>query len=114
MLTVETEVNGDLQSTNEKGVLPWLVCQARRAGTRDFCSALAALVGPESLGHREDTLNRRQSPRQRLVVSEKESKIIIITAVCVYHQIEAGGWNAGMGIYCSCVTIKAVSETTNR
>jgi hypothetical protein len=27
-------------------VLPWLVHWARCAGTRDFCSALAALVGP--------------------------------------------------------------------
>jgi hypothetical protein len=32
LLTVETEVNGDSKSTNE--------------GTRDFCPALAALVGP--------------------------------------------------------------------
>jgi hypothetical protein len=29
-----------------KGVLPWLVHWACHAGTRDFCSALAALVGP--------------------------------------------------------------------
>ncbi len=29
-----------------KGVLPWLVRWACRAGTRDFCSALAALIGP--------------------------------------------------------------------
>jgi hypothetical protein len=43
LLTVETEVNGDSKSTNEKGVPPWLV---RCAGTIDFCSALAALVGP--------------------------------------------------------------------
>jgi hypothetical protein len=28
-----------------KGVLPWLVCWARCAGTRDFCPAMAALVG---------------------------------------------------------------------
>jgi hypothetical protein len=34
------------QSGQIKGVLPWLVCWACRAGTRDFCSALAALVGP--------------------------------------------------------------------
>jgi hypothetical protein len=27
-----------------KGVLPWLYRWARRAGTRDFCPALAALV----------------------------------------------------------------------
>ncbi len=45
LLTVETGVNGDSKSTNEK-VLPWLVCWACRAGTRDFCSAWAALVGP--------------------------------------------------------------------
>ncbi len=29
-----------------KGSLSWLVRWARRAGTRDFCSALASLVGP--------------------------------------------------------------------
>jgi hypothetical protein len=29
-----------------KGVLSWLVFWACRAGTSDFCSALAALVGP--------------------------------------------------------------------
>jgi hypothetical protein len=29
-----------------KGVLPWLVRWAWRAGTRDFCSVLAALAGP--------------------------------------------------------------------
>jgi hypothetical protein len=29
-----------------KGILPWLVRLAHRAGTRDFCLALAALVGP--------------------------------------------------------------------
>ncbi len=29
-----------------KGVRPWLVSWACRAGTRDFCSTLAALVGP--------------------------------------------------------------------
>ncbi len=40
--TVETESKGD----SRKGVLPWLVRRASRAGTRDFCPALAALVGP--------------------------------------------------------------------
>jgi hypothetical protein len=29
-----------------KGLLPWLVRWARRAGTRDFYPALAALVSP--------------------------------------------------------------------
>ncbi len=29
-----------------KGILSWLVCWAGRADTRDFCSTLAALVGP--------------------------------------------------------------------
>jgi hypothetical protein len=43
LLTVETEVNGDSKSANEKG-LPWLVHWACREGTRDFCSAVAALV----------------------------------------------------------------------
>jgi hypothetical protein len=34
------------QRVQMKGVLPWLVRWACRASTRDFCSALAALVGP--------------------------------------------------------------------
>ncbi len=34
------------QRVQMKGVLPWLVRWASRADTRDFCSALAALVGP--------------------------------------------------------------------
>ncbi len=34
------------QRVQTKGVLPWLVRWACRAGTREFCSALAALVGP--------------------------------------------------------------------
>jgi hypothetical protein len=29
-----------------KGVLFWLFCWACRASTKEFCSALAALVGP--------------------------------------------------------------------
>jgi hypothetical protein len=43
LLTVETEANGDLWSTYERAY-PWLVRWARRAGTIDFCPALAALV----------------------------------------------------------------------
>jgi hypothetical protein len=43
LLTLETEANGDSESTNKKGFfLRWVP----RAGTRDFCPALAALVGP--------------------------------------------------------------------
>ncbi len=34
------------QGLQMKGVLPWLVCWACLAGSRDFCSSLAALVGP--------------------------------------------------------------------
>jgi hypothetical protein len=34
------------QGVQRKGVLPWLVCWACRASTRDFCPALDALVGP--------------------------------------------------------------------
>ncbi len=34
------------QTAQMKGVLPWLFDWACRASTRDFCSALAALVGP--------------------------------------------------------------------
>ncbi len=32
------------QGVQMKDVLPWLVCWAPRASTRDFCPALAALV----------------------------------------------------------------------
>ncbi len=35
-----------IQIVQMKGVLPWLVRWACHAGTRDFCSALAGLVGP--------------------------------------------------------------------
>jgi hypothetical protein len=41
LLTFETEANG----VQMKGALPWLVRWACWAGTRDFCPALAALVG---------------------------------------------------------------------
>ncbi len=44
LLTVETEINGYSNRTNERG--PFLVRWACHAGTRDFCSALATLVGP--------------------------------------------------------------------
>ncbi len=44
LLTVETEANRDLWSTNERG--PFLVRGAHRAGTRDCYPALAALVNP--------------------------------------------------------------------
>ncbi len=36
----------ETQRVQIKWVLPWLVTWDCRAGTRDFCSALAALVGP--------------------------------------------------------------------
>jgi hypothetical protein len=42
MLTVEWETQG----VHMKRGFSWLVLWACRAGTRDFCSALAALVGP--------------------------------------------------------------------
>jgi hypothetical protein len=50
--TAETKANGDSWSTGNylpvpvhmKGILSWLARWARRAGTRDFCSALAGLV----------------------------------------------------------------------
>jgi hypothetical protein len=45
LLTVDIEGMGT-QRVQMKGVLPWLVRWACRAGTRAFCSALAALVGP--------------------------------------------------------------------
>ncbi len=34
------------QGVHVKGVLPWLGRWVCRAGTRDFCPALAALIGP--------------------------------------------------------------------
>ncbi len=43
-LLIETEANRE--GVQMKGVLPWFVRWACRAGTREFCSALAALVGP--------------------------------------------------------------------
>ncbi len=43
--TVETQVNGDSESTNESNP-PRLVRWARCAGSRYFSSALAVLVGP--------------------------------------------------------------------
>jgi hypothetical protein len=45
LLTVETEVNGT-QRVQIKEVFPWLVRWACRAGTRDFCSALATSAVP--------------------------------------------------------------------
>ncbi len=44
LLTVELRRTGT-QRGQMKGVLSWLVRWACRAGTRDFCSAWAALVG---------------------------------------------------------------------
>jgi hypothetical protein len=44
LLLVETEVNGDSKSTNERG--PSLIGWACRAVKRYICSALVALVGP--------------------------------------------------------------------
>ncbi len=35
-----------IQRVQMKGVLPWLVRWAHRAGTLNFCHALAALMGP--------------------------------------------------------------------
>ncbi len=46
LLTIEPEMNRDSKSTNESAVLPWLDHWACPAGTRGFCSALAAIVGP--------------------------------------------------------------------
>jgi hypothetical protein len=45
LMTGETVANRDSRSSYER-ILPWLVDQARRAGTIDFSSALVALVGP--------------------------------------------------------------------
>ncbi len=46
-MTVENDANGDSSSTvHVQGVLFWMVRWARCAGPRDFCPALAAIVGP--------------------------------------------------------------------
>ncbi len=45
LLTVESEVNGVSEYVQIKEVLPWFVHLAYCASTRDFRSALAALVG---------------------------------------------------------------------
>jgi hypothetical protein len=44
LLTVETETNGDSKSTNELG--PSLVGSLGYSCRKDFCPALAGLVGP--------------------------------------------------------------------
>jgi hypothetical protein len=47
MKTLLTDENGKSKSNEHmKGVLPWLVRRACRAGTRDFFPALAAQDGP--------------------------------------------------------------------
>ncbi len=46
LLNVETVRQMGTQQVHMKGVLSWLVHWARCASTRDFCPALAALVGP--------------------------------------------------------------------
>jgi hypothetical protein len=48
-LTVETVVNEDSKSTNDKAPFLVMVRWACRAGTRDFCPALTDLVGPEKI-----------------------------------------------------------------
>jgi hypothetical protein len=40
------------QGVQMKGVLPWLVSWACRAGSIDFCYVFAALVGPVFFPHR--------------------------------------------------------------
>ncbi len=46
LLTVETEVNGDSKRTNESCLFLVGSLGIGRAGARDFCSVLAALVSP--------------------------------------------------------------------
>ncbi len=53
MLTVETEMNGDLKSTNERGSY---LGSLGRAGTRDFCSVLSALVSQYKIFFRQREL----------------------------------------------------------
>jgi hypothetical protein len=58
LLIVETEANGDSKNTNMNGVLPWLVCWARCAGTRDVWPAFAALLGPvQNIFSSQDTIS---------------------------------------------------------
>ncbi len=46
LLTIDNLCEWVLERVQMKGVLSWLVRWACHAGTRDFCLALAALVGP--------------------------------------------------------------------
>jgi|688.fasta_scaffold1541586_1 hypothetical protein len=64
LLTVETVENGDSKNTNMNGVLPWLVCWARCAGTRDVWPASAALVSPvQNFFSSQDTISVHSSRR---------------------------------------------------
>ncbi len=60
LLTVEAKTSGDLWSI--KRVLPWLVRWARRAGTRYFYPASAALISPVQNMFPHRTLSRAGSP----------------------------------------------------
>jgi hypothetical protein len=57
-----------------KGVLPWLVRLARRAGTRDFCLALAAIVSP---------VQNILSPHCTLFLL----LLICVSAICMHRRV---------------------------
>ncbi len=54
-----------------KGVLPWLFRCARRAGTSDFCSAMAALFGPvQNIFSSPYTISILLSPSPRKLIRQ--------------------------------------------
>ncbi len=56
------------QEVHMKEVLPWLVPLACRAGTGDFCSALATVVGPQNIFFPHRTLFRCLCPHGKAAV----------------------------------------------
>jgi hypothetical protein len=93
LLTVETEANGDSKSTNEQG-LPWLVRCAHRAGTRDFCPALAALVAPvQKVFFLTRTLFQFICPHRTAIWGKQSCRVVcLLVCVSVRNMVEA--WRA--------------------
>ncbi len=89
--TVEAEANGDSKRTNEKG--PSLVgsLHGLSCRTRDFCSALAALVGPVQniLFSSPYTMNRQSCGVACLLVcvSVSDSRASLL---CVHKSLKSG------------------------
>jgi len=71
------------------GVLPWLVGWTRRAGTKDFCPALAALVSQiqNIIFHR--TLFHFNSPHRPCNLERQACRV---ACLCVSRSDRASGW----------------------